>query len=259
MSISSGLSGRGLLIFTILMPLCLALVQTVRPTAAGAQGNTAVVTGAEHVFIRRGPGTEFPPFANLSEGTKVEIQEMRGEWARVLTASGQSGYVRSNFLALPAEQHASPGAVTSPTPRSRATSPTVGPTQRAVTPQRAPDHASSPTPENRHVQEEPTPSKSETEQVPTPLPSAGPSASELEKLRADLVRLNAAAEQLQRRLDVDAPKDGAIPLAVSPVEGGSMFISTGILLGAIGLCIGWLLGNAYGRRRERGRRPRVRL
>lgn len=259
MSISSRLSGRGRLVFTVLMPLCLASARLVSPTAAGAQGNTAVVTGAEHVFIRRGPGTEFPPFANLSEGAKVEIQEMRGEWARVLTASGQSGYVRSNFLALPAEQRPAPGALTLPTAPARATFPTLGPTPRAVTPQRSPDHAGSPTPEDRRMQDEPTPPKIGAEQVPTPLPSAAPSASECEKLHADMVRLNAAVEQLQRRCDVDAPRENAISLAAASVEGGSMLISTGILVGVIGLGIGWLLGGAYGRRQERGRHPRIRL
>src|SRR5271169_5626060 len=40
--------------------------------AVWAQGNVAIVAG-DHVFIRRGPGTEFPPFATLDAGSTVEV------------------------------------------------------------------------------------------------------------------------------------------------------------------------------------------
>src|SRR5574337_1505652 len=96
------------------------LVSLATATATWAQGNTAVITGAEHVFIRRGPGTEFPPFATLSQGATVEIQEMLGEWARIRTVTGQSGYVRSTFLSPIGERPPAPppprAAVSTATP-----------------------------------------------------------------------------------------------------------------------------------------------
>ena len=41
---------------------------------AAAQSNTAVVTGTQRVFVRRGAGTEFPAFATLERGSVVEVQ-----------------------------------------------------------------------------------------------------------------------------------------------------------------------------------------
>ena len=228
--------------------LCLAAVS---PT--WAQGNTAVITGAEHVFIRRGPGTEFPPFANLSQGATVEIQEMLGEWARVQTVSGQSGYVRSTFLSLTGER---PPAATPATTVTRVVVSTATPTERQMpTVSASLAQAKTPSPEGHPPQDETLGT------VPT-VPAPG---REIDQLHSDVARLTATVEQLQRRLDVDAPvdapKDSSVPpLQTSAAEGGShVLTSTAILLTAIGLCVGWLLGNAYGRRQERGRRPRVRL
>ena len=252
----------------LLMVLCMVLAHFGRAALAGAQGSMAIVTGAEHVFIRRGPGTEFPPFANLSAGAKVEIQEMRGEWARVLTASGQSGYVRSNFLALATEQRpvSAPTAITataaprapSATATSRVTSPTAGATRQTAAPQQT-GQAAGASPESQRVLEDSTPARGGSDQVPTPSLSSSPSRNELEKLHADLVRLNSSVEQLQHLLNLVSARESPLPLAGTSAEGSSMLVSTGILLGAVGLCVGWLLGNAYGRRQERGRRPRVRL
>jgi len=223
-----------------------------RALPAGAQGNMAIVTGAEHVFIRRGPGTEFPPFASLSAGAEVEIQEMRGEWARVLTASGKSGYVRSNFLALATEQRPASTAA----PREPSATATAG-TRQAAAPQQT-GQAAGPSPGSQRALEDNTPASVGSEQVPTPSLSS-PSRNELEKLHADLVRLNSSVEQLQHLLNLVTARESPLALAGTSAEGSSMLVSTGILLGAVGLCVGWLLGNAYGRRQERGRRPRVRL
>jgi hypothetical protein len=222
---------------------------------AWSQANTAVVAGAEQVFIRRGPGIEFPPFATLTEGSSVEIQEMHGEWARVLTASGQSGYVKSNFLALPGEHRAPPTA----------TPPRAAPL--AATPDRSEAAVRQLTEENKsltaqigQLQEELAASKARAEATPVSVPTAAPADVDAEKLHADVARLTAAVEHVEKRLDVESRPVNVSPLPNLPTDGQVRVVtSTTILLAAIGLCVGWLLGNAFGRRQERGRRPRVRL
>ena len=242
-------AGRIRFVAIIGLLFCLVAAST-----ASAQGNTAVITGADHVFIRRGPGTEFPPFATLSQGATVEIQEMRGEWARVQTVTGQSGYVRSTFLALTGER--SPAA----TP-SRAVLSTATPAERQVpTVSTSVTQANPPATEQRPPQQQPPPAQGQPAATPVATPAAPVAASELEKLHGDVARLTATVEQLQQRLTVDTAKEGLPPVPTPAAEEGSrVMTSTAILLMAIGLSVGWLLGNAYGRRQERGRRPRVRL
>ncbi len=68
-----------------------------------ALGRTAIVTGTEWVFIRRGPGNQFPPFARIPSGSTVEVQEVRADWAQIITASGQVGFIHVRFLSFPDE------------------------------------------------------------------------------------------------------------------------------------------------------------
>jgi outer membrane murein-binding lipoprotein Lpp len=219
---------------------------------ARAQANSAVVAGAAHVFIRRGPGTEFPPFATLAQGTRVEVQEMHGEWARVLTASGQSGYVNSNFLAIPGEHRAPPAAAP-----ARAVAPARS---EAPSVQQLTEQNQSLTAQIGQLQQELANLKARAEATPAAAPTTAPMGLDVEKLQADVTRLTAAVEQLEKRLDVEPPRVSVSPLPSVPADGPVRVVtSTTILLAAIGLCVGWLLGNAYGRRQERARRPRVRL
>jgi uncharacterized protein YraI len=236
--------------FRFVIPVLLALSVGL----AWAQTNTATVAGAAHVFIRRGPGTEFPPFATLAEGSTVEIQEMHGEWARVLTASGQSGYVKSNFLALPGEQHA-PQAAAPP----HAAAPAVTPARsEAAAVQQLTEENKNLTAQIGQLQEELTALKAGA--TPVSVPTAAPAALDVEKLQADLTRLTATVDQLEKRLQAQPPQLNVSPLPNLPADGPVRVVtSTTILLAAIGLCVGWLLGNAFGRRQERSRRPRVRL
>lgn len=66
-----------------------------------AHATTAIVTGTEWVFVRRGPGNQFPPFARVPSGSTVEVQEIEGDWARIITASGQVGFIHKKFLSFP--------------------------------------------------------------------------------------------------------------------------------------------------------------
>ncbi len=85
----------------------------------------AIVTGTEKVFVRRGPGNEFPPFASIPSGSTVEVQDTLGDWTRISTASGQVGYVATQFLSFPGEPEHRPTAI-------RATPTRLAPTRLAV-------------------------------------------------------------------------------------------------------------------------------
>src|SRR5437870_3286473 len=80
-------------LFSIFLPSILAALFVTLPAPIWAQSGTAVVTGADRVFVRRGPGSEFAPFATVDKGSTVEVRSVQGEWALIVTAGGQSGYV----------------------------------------------------------------------------------------------------------------------------------------------------------------------
>jgi len=130
---------------------------------ASAQPNTVATVGTDRLTLRRGPGKEFPPFAKLQAGTKVEIEDIEGEWARVITPDGQRGYVHSNFLQIRGESAPEAGAtapeVVRPTPTATMRPPatatprppataTARPTERRrpATPTATPKKRNTPTP-----------------------------------------------------------------------------------------------------------------
>jgi uncharacterized protein YraI len=230
--------------------------------AAAAQTNSAVVTGTEGLLLRRGPGAQFAPFATLASGTTVEVQEMRGEWARVVTAGGQVGYVKSNYLTLHGEKSRHTPA--------RSVTPAV--------PAATPAHAALATLEerNRDLEAEiqrlrdnlaAAEARAAATPVATLAPTAGiPATSEpgnltgSEPLQAELHRLTALVEALQTRLDERTP-DPAPPLPLgAPFQEPPRAVSpAAVLLGIGGLGVGWIMGSMLGRREDRGRRSRVRF
>ncbi|HVO25570.1 MAG TPA: SH3 domain-containing protein [Candidatus Margulisiibacteriota bacterium] len=246
-------------------PWCVLLfVVTVRlsfvDTAAWGQGSTVVVTGTKRVMVRRGPGTGFPPFAALTKGSVVEVLEMRGEWARVKTAGGQVGYVRSNFLALPNEGSAA-AATETPLLQPTAT-PSAPPTARV-------DSAALHTLTERNkaleaqvsaLQDELTALKNRPTQTAQPAPTSAPVTGEAEELRKELKRLTAAVEGLQKRVSAVSPSNDAPAASAPSTEAPEHNVSpTALVLGAIGLLLGWVGGITYGRTQDRGRRSRIRF
>lgn len=223
-----------------------------------AQASTAVVTGTERVFVRRGPGTEFPPFASLGRGSLVEVQEMQGEWSRVKTGSGQIGYIHSNFLALPNEAgSAGSGAAPPPEPAAPATPRSDAALLSALTEKNKALEA-----QLSALQEELSALKNHpVEAAPAPAtPVAGPpTASDSEELRTELKRLTAAVEGLQNRTHANLTSSEAPAGAPSAEATERNVSSTALVLGGLGLLLGWLAGAAYGRSQERGRRSRIRF
>jgi uncharacterized protein YgiM (DUF1202 family) len=237
-----------------------AMVPSVVATAVWGQGSTVVVTGTKRVLVRRGPGTGFPPFASLSNGSVVEVLEMRGEWSRVKTASGQVGYVHSNFLALPSEA-GSAAAAEAPRPQPTAT-PLPQPTAHS-------DTAALHTLTERNkaleaqvntLQEELTALKNRPTQTAPPAATVAAVTAEAEELRTELRRLAVAVEGLQKRFGVTTASNDAAAAGVPPAEAPERSVSsTALVLGALGLLLGWVGGITYGRTQERGRRSRIRF
>ncbi|MBI3785700.1 MAG: SH3 domain-containing protein [Deltaproteobacteria bacterium] len=115
-----------------LLSVFFAIALGIVETSQAQQASTAIVTGTERVFVRRGPGNEFPPFASIPSGSTVDVQEMRGEWARIITASGQVGYINNRFLSLPGEvEHQHPPT---PHPTAARPSPRPSPSRPLTTP-----------------------------------------------------------------------------------------------------------------------------
>lgn len=68
------------------------------PAVATADGAVLYVT-ATRVNMRSGPGTDNPVVAGLEGGAAVTpVGPADGEWVQVRTASGQDGFVASQFL-----------------------------------------------------------------------------------------------------------------------------------------------------------------
>lgn len=242
------------------------------PSIAGAQTGTALVVGAERLFVRRGPGTEFPPFATLTKGDTVEVQEMQGEWARIMTGGGQTGYVRSNFLVSPGERE-KPAVTLTPVPTSAAKPQPAAAESSAL--RAASERNKALEAELNKLQQRMAELKSRSEAAlapvvvtaapvvptavtPTPASMAAPAAG-TEQLQAEIRRLTAVVEALQHRLDTRPPVEG-VPPPVMPIEATPHSFSSGALaFGVIGVAIGWLAGSTLGRKQDRSRRSRIRF
>lgn len=216
--------------------------------AYGAERVTGVVRGAEAVYIRRGPGTEYPAFATLLRGAEVEVQGITGAWAAVRTASGERGYVHIAFLELP-------GGATVP----RLTPPE---TQAAISPSPTAPAAggSAPAPEGNvpaRPQEEIAaqhPQLAKPSPPPAGRAEAGPPADDL---RADMQRLLHLTEEVHRHVVQQRAQvpPAEVPVAASDAPG----VASTLALAGAGLLVGFLIGTVYGRRQERGQRTRVRF
>ncbi len=227
--------------------LGLALPGAFRVRPAAAQGSTAVVTGAERLVVRRGPGKRYPPIAELSRGNTVEVLEMHGEWARVVTERGEKGYIKSTFLVLPAERHRGASAPVAETPA--AASPPAS--EAAKLQERNKALAG----EVASLRQELADLQNRCESAPAPTANPAPPVPEW---HAEITRLATAVEGLERRIDARASGGDAAP--ATPADGGGHGVSaTAMLFAMIGILVGWLIGGTYGRKQERGRRSRIRF
>lgn len=257
------------------------------------EAQQAATVSTEQLYVRRGPGAEFPPFATLGRGDRVEVHEVRGEWARIVTGNGQTGYVRSDFLSLRDKEKATPEAAATPTPVDAGTPPTR-PTKspkptRTASPTRKPKATKTPTlPQLTATlqQSTVTPKLTATRWLPaatSPLPTttstgtpelqpatvaqavptlaviATPDTVLQEKLRVEVARLTLAVEELRRRMNSQPSLEGPLPVG----DGSSQSSPSGwpmvFAFGIIGALVGWILGASVGRRQERSQRSRIRF
>lgn len=76
----------------------------------------------------------------------------------------------------------------------------------------------------------------------------------------ELRQLRVAVERLQRRLDeMSGGPTSGLPMVNTPEEPPSTISGGAVLLCLLGVLVGWLLGSAYTRNQERGRRSRIRF
>ena len=77
-------------------------VLTLGATADTAYAATAYATGS--VNVRSGPGTGYRVVDRLSRGERVDVQDCRGSWCRVVK-SGPDGWVSANYLSAGGGYH----------------------------------------------------------------------------------------------------------------------------------------------------------
>ena len=72
---------------------CLMVHTPLRVSAVTVkEGSSAVVT-ADKLFIRSGPGTNYNPLGSLTNGYRVEVLEVNGNWARIA-----EGWICADYL-----------------------------------------------------------------------------------------------------------------------------------------------------------------
>jgi hypothetical protein len=213
---------------------------TARPVMA--EDTEAVVT-ARRLFLRRGPGTEFPPYSTIGEGSTVRVQEFHGKWARVTTSSGQTGYVHGDFLRLLDKQ---PEAVA------------LAPAQAAEDVPEDDAALSEALQRNKELEGQVQELRDRLAAVEAASADEAP-AQAAEPEGTELARLAAAVASLEARFDQARPAGSVRVVHPNPMpEAETSLYGNAILFGILGLAVGWAAGS-YVRRSERGRRSRIRL
>lgn len=221
---------------------------------AAAEDNKAVVHGASKLFVRRGPGMSFPPFARLSEGSVVKVHGQQGSWVRIETAGGQVGFVNTKYLTPVGEGEL---AAAPPTEAELLETPTEAPTPSPSEATAAPgtrrDQAATDTPASATSVAggaQPPP------ETPLDTPTRPTMADERVSIADEVRRLSEAVVVLEKRIGESEPIGdgfGEEEDEESSVSGGA------ILLALLGIGFGWYVGSRYGRAQERGRRSRIRF
>jgi len=222
-------------------------------STARAQGASAVVEGAARVNVRRGPGANFPTVATIGAGERVDVEGMEGEWAHIRTASGETGYVRSVFLAPRGER----SGAAAPTARSA----------RETPPRHAADAGGGAAGAGVEASPSARPSgvPGATAAAPAPLAhqTGETDAEAARRLQAELTRVTAALEALQRQVQArgteSAPLPGGAQGGGTAVDPGEPFGAGALGVAVVALLVGWVVGIGVGRRRERNRRSRIRF
>jgi SH3 domain protein len=210
---------------------------------APAEAVPAVVSGAEALNIRRGPGTEHQAFAQLVRGQQLEVIKVTGAWASVRTQGGAEGWVQKQFLTFPGAQ-----------PRSEDPPPAA--------PDRTPSGDAAE--ELQQLKDEVARLTAERDALQAQVASPGTGVASDAAPKMDSTRLQADVQQLlqltqELRQMVASQRDHGSPVAApAAAEGDSWLLSNGWVL-TTSLIVGVLGGMVYGRAQERRRRNRIRF
>ncbi|HSD11635.1 MAG TPA: SH3 domain-containing protein, partial [Candidatus Binatia bacterium] len=209
-----------------------------------ALAGPAEISGIEKVYLRAGPGTDTAPIGVLKAGDQVNILDVQGSWTKIETQEGTVGFVYHRYIV----------------PRLDSTPPEAAP--QVIAPQSS--VAAVPPGSGVAAPNDATPAPSPTEEAGA---AKDELSAELASLRAEIADLK---QKVQERVDetgeVQAPSGGSVssipagnapaaPPATSAREQGIGVLAVALL----SLLVGWVLGSAFGRRRSRSQRPRLRL
>jgi hypothetical protein len=212
----------------------LFLLSTIEHAAFAAP---AEISGIDKVYLRAGPGTDAAPLGVLKGGDQVNLLDVEGSWTKVQTRDGTVGFVYHRYVVPRPDGSSAQGEPqTAGPPSDVAAAPTAPP---------------------------PVPSPRETVAA-----TKDELSTELANLRAEVADLKQKVqERTDQTGDAQAPSGGSIP-SISPAPVGAPVAPApsareqgiGVLAVAmLSLLVGWVLGSAFGRRRSRSQRPRLRV
>ncbi|MGE3498154.1 MAG: SH3 domain-containing protein [Candidatus Binatia bacterium] len=182
--------------------------------------------GAEVVNVRRGPNPNSPVLTSLPKGSRVTVEAIEGQWARVTLASGKLGFMNAAFIEVHSQLAVGTPSEATPTPA-------VGPVARAE---------GAPAPPTSSIEAELAQLRHrlavlESSSAATPSPAA---------LAAAAVAPTAAIERLA-------------PTASAVITPSGLDVGPALALAGVCVVVGFLIGTLYGQRQERRSRMRVRF
>jgi SH3 domain protein len=218
-------------------------------SVAPAGAVPAVVSGAEALNLRRGPGTESQAFAQLVRGQQVEATKVIGKWTLVRTQGGAEGWVQKQYLTFPGEQPQVEPETTPPATPAR-----TPPANRAEELQQLHDEVSRLTVERDALRGQ------LAHQPPAAAAAADAPRSESTRMQADIQQLLQLTQELRQMVASQRQPGGSTTQSASAptTESDSWLMSNGWVL-TTSLIVGVLGGMVYGRAQERRRRNRIRF
>ena len=213
--------------------LLLAALASTSPSLSRAE--TATVSGVSQIYLRSGPGTTYSPNGVVNAGESVTTLDLVGNWQRVETSDGRSGFVYTGYLTFG-------GAPAQPTTDATAVAP-------------AESLASA----------SPVAPATSMQAIAPPSPTVDPAEvetwqAELSGLKAEVARLRSEVgrgpEDETPAAALTLPTRGPVEISPSSAEASNLR-TVGVAV--FFLIVGWVFGAGFARRRTRSQRGRLRF